>query len=112
MAKRGWDCPLARPVGVKGGPDLQTLADVRAYLLTLSEGEQSEPLWQSVARRLLIACQTGDVEAFTEQLELALLRRAKLVSRPQDLLIGSSKRIEPPHCIQTRAYDGYGLFRP
>jgi hypothetical protein len=23
----GWDCPLARPVGVKGGPELCTLAD-------------------------------------------------------------------------------------
>jgi hypothetical protein len=76
-----WDCPLARPIGVKGGPELRTLADVRAYLLTLPEREQGEPRWQSVARRLLIACEDGDAEAVTEQLELALLIGAKLILR-------------------------------
>jgi hypothetical protein len=74
MAKTGWDCPLARPIRVKDGPELSTLADAR-------EGQQGEPQWQSVARRLLIACETGDVEAVTEQLETALLMGAKLVLR-------------------------------
>jgi hypothetical protein len=81
MAKADWDCPLARPIRVKGGPELRTLADVRAYLLTLPEREQGEPRWQSVARRLLTASETGDVEAVTEQLETALLMGAKLVLR-------------------------------
>ena len=80
-SKTGWNRPLARTVAVKGRPELRTLADARAYLLNLPEREQSEPRWQSVARRLFIACETGDVEAVTEQLELALLMGAKLVLR-------------------------------
>jgi hypothetical protein len=81
MANRHWDCSLTRPVRVKGGPELRTLADARAYLLTLPETQQGEPRWQSVARRLLIASETGDVETVTDQLELALLVGAKLVLR-------------------------------
>jgi hypothetical protein len=34
-----------------------------------------------VARKLLIACGDGDVEAVTRQIEFALLARAKLVLR-------------------------------
>jgi hypothetical protein len=77
----GWSAPLARTVGVKGGPELRTLADARAYILTLPAGEQGEPRWQSVARKLFIACETGDVEAVTHQLEFALFMGAKLVLR-------------------------------
>jgi hypothetical protein len=36
---------LARPVGVKGGPELRTLADVRAYILTLTRAASSMPTW-------------------------------------------------------------------
>ena len=70
--------PLARTVAVNGGPELRTLADARAYILTLPE---LDPRWQSVARKLLIACEDGQVEAVTRQIELALLARAKLVLR-------------------------------
>jgi hypothetical protein len=74
----GWAAPLARPIDVKGGPELRTLADVRAYILTLPE---LDPRWQSVARKLLIACEDGDVEAVTRQIEFALLARGRLVLR-------------------------------
>jgi hypothetical protein len=74
----GWSAPLARPVGVNGGPELRTLADARAYVLTLPE---LDPRWQSVARKLLIACQDGQVEAVTRQLEFALFVAGKLVLR-------------------------------
>jgi hypothetical protein len=77
----GWSAPLARPVGIKGGPELRTLADARAHLLTLPEAQQGEPRWQSVARKLLIACEDGDVEAVTRQIELALMMGAKSVLR-------------------------------
>jgi hypothetical protein len=50
-------------------------------MLTLSAGEQNEPHWQSAARKLLEACETGDVDAVTRQLEFALFMGAKLVMR-------------------------------
>jgi hypothetical protein len=77
----GWSAPLARTVGVKGGPELRTLADARAYLLTLPEEEQGEPRWQSVARKLLLACESGEVEPVTHQIEFALFMSARLVLR-------------------------------
>jgi hypothetical protein len=76
-----WSRSLARPIGVKGGPELRTLDDARAYLLTLSAGEQNEPRWQSAARKLLEACENGEVEAVTRQLEFALFMSARLVLR-------------------------------
>jgi hypothetical protein len=65
----------------RSGEQSTTLADARAYILTLPEGEHSQPRWQSVARKLLIACEDGDVEAVTRQIEFALFLRAKLVLR-------------------------------
>jgi hypothetical protein len=73
--------PLARPIGVKGGPELRTLADAREYILALSEGEAKEPRWQSAARKLLEACESGEVEAVTRQIEFALFVGAQLVLR-------------------------------
>jgi hypothetical protein len=49
--------------------------------LTLPEGEQSDPRWQSAARKLLEACDSGDVEAVTRQLEFALFVGGKFVLR-------------------------------
>jgi hypothetical protein len=46
-------------------------ADARAYIIALPEGEQNEPRWQSAGRKLLEACETGDAEAATRQIEFA-----------------------------------------
>jgi hypothetical protein len=77
----GWSQPLARPIGDKGGPELRTLGDARAYILTLPAGEQDEPRWQSAARQLLEACESGEVDGVTRLIELALFLKAKLVLR-------------------------------
>jgi hypothetical protein len=42
MRSAGWSCTLARLVGVRGGPELRTLADARSHILKLSVCEQSE----------------------------------------------------------------------
>ena len=63
------------------GPELRTLADARSYILTLSEGEAKEARWQSAARKLLEACESGDVAAVTRQIEFALFMGANLVLR-------------------------------
>jgi hypothetical protein len=83
----GWSAPLARPVGVKGGPELRTLADARAYIMTLPE---LDPRWQSVARKLLIACEDGEVEAVTRQIEVALLH-----ARPARAALARTTRAAP-----------------
>jgi hypothetical protein len=80
--RKGWARSLARPVGVKGGPVLRTVADARVYILSLSEAEQNENRWQQAAKLLLEAFETGGVvEAATRQLEFPLLKGAKLVMR-------------------------------
>jgi hypothetical protein len=50
-------------------------------MLTLSAGEQNEFRWQSAARKLLEASETGEVEAVTRQIEFALFMGARLVLR-------------------------------
>jgi hypothetical protein len=63
------------PNRCKGRP---RASNARAYILTLPE---LDPRWQSVARKLLIACEDGEVEAVTRQIEFALLTHAKFVLR-------------------------------
>ena len=63
----------------QGRQGLRTLADAYAYILTLSELEQADPRWQSVAGKLVLARESGDIEAVTKQIELALLTRRRLV---------------------------------
>ena len=53
--------------------------DARAYILTLSAGTQSELRWQSAAKNLLTACESGETEAVTKQIEFALLMSMRLV---------------------------------
>jgi hypothetical protein len=50
-------------------------------MLKLPDGEVNERHWQSAAKKLLDAYETGDVEAVTHQLEFALFMSAKLVLR-------------------------------
>jgi hypothetical protein len=57
---------------------LWTLADARAYILSLPEGEQLENRWQHAAKLLLEACETGDADAATQQVEFALFMGARL----------------------------------
>jgi hypothetical protein len=76
-----WSRRLARPIGIRNGPELRTLADARAYILLLRDGEQKENRWQHATKLLLEACETGNVEPVTKQVEYALMMSMKLVRR-------------------------------
>lgn len=69
-----WCAPLTRAVGVRGGPKLIMLADVRLFILNwLPPGRQTAPVWRRVCEDLLAAARSGDSEALTIALETALL---------------------------------------
>jgi hypothetical protein len=70
----GWARPLARPVRLRGGPDLVTLADVRSYMFKRLKGNRSEsPNWQRVTALLLSAARSDEVDVadVTIALEMA-----------------------------------------
>jgi hypothetical protein len=70
----GWSRPLARPVTLRGGPTLVTLADVRSYLFKRMQANRPEsPTWQRVTALLLSAARTDEVDVadVTIALEMA-----------------------------------------
>jgi len=56
-----WDQGFAGNILVKlpDGRTLETLADLRAYILELPAKQQQEPLWQNATTRLLKAAELG-----------------------------------------------------
>ena len=70
-----WSHKLARPIGVaKPKPrTLNTLADARAYMLSIKDGRERREYWQHAAKLVLEAADGGSVEAVTRQLMTALL---------------------------------------
>jgi hypothetical protein len=70
----GWSRPLARPVTLRGGSNLVTLADVRTFLFKrLNAGRQESPNWQRVTALLLSAARSDEVDVadVTIALEMA-----------------------------------------
>jgi hypothetical protein len=70
----GWSRPLARPVTLRGGSSLVTLADVRSFLFKRLQGHPREsPNWQRVTALLLCAARSDavDVADVTIALEMA-----------------------------------------
>jgi hypothetical protein len=71
----GWSRPLARPVTLRGGASLVTLADVRSYLFKRMQGNRREsPSWQRVTALLLSAARSDEVDVadVTVALEMAV----------------------------------------
>ena len=69
-----WSRPLARPVTLRGGVSLVTLADVRSYLFKRMQANRREsPSWQRVTALLLSAARSDedDVTDVTIALEMA-----------------------------------------
>jgi hypothetical protein len=59
----GWSRPLARPVTLRGGANLVTLADVRSYLFKRMQANRREsPNWQRVTALLLSAARSDEVD--------------------------------------------------
>lgn len=76
LSKRpsGWSRPLARPVTLRSGTDLVTLADVRSYLFKRMQANRREsPNWQRVTALLLSAARSDEVDVadVTIALEMA-----------------------------------------
>jgi hypothetical protein len=70
----GWSRPLARPVALRGGSNLVTLADVRSYLIRRMQANRREsPNWQRVTALLLSAARSDEVDVadVTIALEMA-----------------------------------------
>src|SRR5260221_9733173 len=58
----GWSRPLARPVALRDGPDLVTLADVRTFLFKRLRADRQEgSSWQRVTALLLSAAKNDEV---------------------------------------------------
>jgi hypothetical protein len=70
----GWSRPLARPVMLRSGSNLVTLADVRTFLFKrLNAHQQESPNWRRVTALLLSAARSEEVDVadVTIALEMA-----------------------------------------
>jgi len=71
----GWSRPLARPVTLRAGATLMTLADVRSYLFKrMQANRRDSPSWQRVTALLLAAARSDEVDVadVTIALEMAV----------------------------------------
>ena len=79
-----WNSKLSRAVEPVRAEPLQTLADARTYILALPPGVRTQDDWESAARLLIAAAESGtgfDIEQATFQLERALLFHKLLANR-------------------------------
>ena len=74
-----WSALLSRPLTLRDGTTLTTLADARGAILALPSSDEERNAWLKAADLLMAAAeQGGDVAAATEQVELALFLQARL----------------------------------
>jgi hypothetical protein len=76
-----WSTRLARPIDVIGGPTLRTLAEARAFMVAMPQGDQLRTAWQRAAELILAAANGGSVAAVTRQVELALFMQARWLGK-------------------------------
>jgi hypothetical protein len=69
--ERGWAAKLSRPIVLKDGTPVATLADARSFILRQPNHIQERRAWQRAAEH------GGDIEAATARIELALLLEAR-----------------------------------
>jgi poly(3-hydroxybutyrate) depolymerase len=72
-----WQTPLTRAIELRDGTRLTTLAEARAFMVALPEGDQLRNAWQKAAELLMVAAESGDTAAVTRQIEFALFVQAK-----------------------------------
>ena len=76
--KPRWQARLSRPLTLRDGKKLETLADARRLILALSESDQERNAWQHAAALLIEAAESGgDVSAATTQVRIALHLQAR-----------------------------------
>jgi hypothetical protein len=77
-----WRRRLPRPVRLRSGKTLATLADCRAYCLDLDDYEAARPAWQRTAAMLIEAAEGGDLDRVNRQFEAILLHQNKIALPP------------------------------
>jgi hypothetical protein len=75
--RSGWSAKLTRPITLKNGIKLVTLADVRAFILNEPEHIQRRNSWQRAAELMMAAAEGHGTEGATKQIELALFLEAR-----------------------------------
>jgi hypothetical protein len=71
MADR-WQAKLSRPIVMRDGTKLKTLAEAGAFILALPEGDQHRNSWTKATELLMEAAnRNGSIEAATEAVERA-----------------------------------------
>jgi hypothetical protein len=71
MADR-WPAKLSRPIVMRDGTRLETLAEAGQFILALPEAFQQRNSWQYASKLLMQAAERkGDIEAATEAVEAA-----------------------------------------
>lgn len=79
----GWSRPLARPVTLRNGTSLVTLADVRTFLFKrLNAHRRESSNWQRVTAMLLSAARSDEVDV--ADVTIALEMAASMDEGPQD----------------------------
>jgi hypothetical protein len=79
-----WELKLSRTVAPLRGEPLHTLADARAYILSLPPGTQHQDDWERAAHLLMVAVDSAsdtEIEQATFALERALLFHGLLAPR-------------------------------
>jgi redox-regulated HSP33 family molecular chaperone len=60
VSKPGWQSKLSRPISLKTGTKLETLADARAFILDmLPESDHDRSSWQHATELLIEAAERG-----------------------------------------------------
>jgi hypothetical protein len=85
---------------MNGGRKLQTLADVRAYALTLPQFERTDDHWLRALRLLKAAAEGGDLHRLRNAIVVATNRSDSLVSKPWDRYV--SERLATIHRSEGR----------
>ena len=57
--KPGWSAPRSKPLTLRDGRTLRTLADPRDFVLALPAGDQERAAWQRAAALLIDAAENG-----------------------------------------------------
>jgi hypothetical protein len=78
-ASTKWDAKLTRPLKVRKGPKLETLADAGRFIGTMPERDQGRQAWINATDALMAAAERGgSIDAATDAIDGALFLQDKL----------------------------------
>ena len=77
-----WDAKLTRPLKVRNGPTLETLADAGRFIGTMPERDQGRQAWIHATEILMAAAERdGSINEATDAIDAALFLQGKLELR-------------------------------